>query len=443
MSSHSSIVGGSSAGRLLQCPGSYRTTLALPPSAEVSSPYAEEGTFAHAVMADIMTNRREEEKAGLLCSHARQMDFARALIGEHFHDRALQREHLDSMIEPALDALADLEALYGSGFAVVGVEERVRFPGVPGAFGTVDLLLRSPRHVLCVDWKFGQGVGIKAVYQEDAGDLVNPQLMFYATAAYHTLRRQFTGRKLAVAIIQPRSATPLTHTPVQRRELNMFIEDMHAAVQAALGREPPIKKGESCRFAACKSICKLWTGPLLDLSMLKPEPPREFTVVPKMPPTAYGLYLAKAKALADAAALFKSTLDEQLHAYLSAGGVVPGWRLKDKKKQRKWIDTDVVATELTKLGFTEEEIWQEKLQTFESTDATAKRRGVKIPDHLRLAPPSTETTIAPTDDPAPVVEPIVLIEQFAESLKQLRKTNTWLTAQDVISAPANVNTKGK
>jgi hypothetical protein len=37
-----------------------------------------------------------------------------------------------------------------------------------------------------------------------------------------------------------------------------------------------------------------------------------------------------------------------------------------------------------------------------------------------VAPPSTETTIAATDDPAPVVEPTVAVEQFTAALKQLQ-----------------------
>ena len=46
MAQHSAIVGGSTAGRLLNCPGSWQATLALPPTADIPSEYAQEGSHA-------------------------------------------------------------------------------------------------------------------------------------------------------------------------------------------------------------------------------------------------------------------------------------------------------------------------------------------------------------------------------------------------------------
>jgi hypothetical protein len=250
--------------------------------------------------------------------------------------------------------------------------------------------------------------------------------MYYAAAALKTKPRLFTGRRIVVAIIQPRSLEPLTFTEVTRRELKMFVEDLHNSVLAAVDRDPPMRRGEHCRFAPCKVICPLWTGPMLDLSALQRAAPagmHPFTDAngpePGAPVTAYGEYLARAKALADLAEMFKKSIDEQLHAYLEQGGVVPGWRLKAKTKMRQWIDEQEVHKTLRDLGFDTTEIFQTKLQTFQAIDATAKRKGVKIPDHLRVAPPSTETTIATTNDPAPVVEPHAVVEQFSATLRQL------------------------
>jgi hypothetical protein len=408
MSKHSSLVGGSNAGRILSCPASYQTTAALPPSADVTSPYAEEGTHLHHVMDHLMRARQLNNDLEL--GH-----FSESLVGKHFYDRELIEDRLDDAIGPALDALTDLEHEYGDDFTVFGVEQIVRFAGIPGAFGTADLLLGSPSHLILADWKFGAGVPVSATYSNDQGDeFVNSQLMFYLTAAYGSLNNLFGNRQIIGAIIQPRTNTPLTHTEITRDELRYFAEDLEAAVIEAVGREPRRAKGEWCRFAACKVTCPLWTGPLLDLSALgvrKPEPPKS---------TAYGEYLAAAKALIDMLIVFKPTLDEQLHSFLEAGGIVPGWKLKHKTKNRAWIDETVVAPALKKLGFTKDEIWQApKLQTFSSTDATAKRRNVAIPDHLRVAPPTNETTIAADSDPAPPVEPAKAVANFTTALKKL------------------------
>jgi hypothetical protein len=421
MAKHSSIVGGSTAARLLNCPGSYQATLKLPPSADISSEYAEEGTAMHAVMTRLMEARMLREKTpdkpprGM---HA----MAREMIGQTFHDRALTQEHVDTMVLPALDALAELEKAYGGGFEVAGVELHVAFPGVPGAFGTCDLILRSfgGGIVLHVDWKFGQGVGVKALYRDEQGETVNAQLLYYCAGAINSCKPLYSGvSKLAVAIIQPRAAEPLTHTPITRKEVRFFIEDIKNAVVAALDYNPPRQKGEHCRFAPCKIDCPLWTGPMLQIAGLTPLP-RDVVRSDSDDITPYGHYLSRAKTLVDILSLYGKEVNDQLHAYLSAGGLVPGWRLKAKVKQRQWIDEDTVENALARLGFARDEIWQNKLQTFASADATAKRLGVQIPDNLRVAPPSTETTVCQTDDPAPVLARPVVVEAFAKALAAMK-----------------------
>jgi hypothetical protein len=414
MSRHSSIVGGSTADRLLSCPGSYQAQLALPPSADVSSEYALEGTAMHAVMDMLLRERQRTPNVDMA-------KLAQSCIGYVAVDRELTQEHLDTMILPALASLAELEAAYGGGFRVLGVEQRVQFPGLPGAFGTVDLILGNDTHVLHVDWKFGQGVGVEAVYDEgdSLGEKLNAQMMFYTTAAMHSCKALYKGkRKLVIAIIQPRGTKSLSHTVVTKDDIKYFTEDLHSAVILAQDRDPPRHRGEHCRFAPCKISCPLWTGPMLDLTAMGVLAPR--TEMVSNEPSAYGEYLAKAKDLADLAAMFKKEVDEQLHAYLEDGGFVPGWKLKAKAKLRQWIDEDTVENELNALGFKWEEIWENRLVSFAKADAAAKRKGVKIPDHLRVAPPSNETTVTRADDPAPPVNRALAIDQFRAALAHLK-----------------------
>jgi hypothetical protein len=425
MALHSSLVGGSTAGRILNCPASWSATMALPPSANRSSEFADEGTAMHEVMAHLMEMRRAAAAHGI--SPLNSITEARRLLGRTFYDRQITQEHLDTMILPALDALAKLEEKYGGGFEVVGVEQHVTFPGIPGAHGTCDLILASRKAVLHVDWKFGQGVGVKAVYDHGDSDTVNAQLMFYLagamSSARHLYRRpprsspeRLPYLDLVVAIIQPRSDVPLSHTVVTRKEVKWFVEDLQNAVAKAIERDPPRVKGEWCRFAPCKINCPLWTGPLLELAALMPVKREETTDLS----SPYGVYLAKAKALVELVAMLKKEVDEQMHSFLEAGGVIPGWRLKMKAKNRQWIDEDEVEQALRDLGFEVGEIWRSQLVTFQSADATAKRLGVAIPEHLRVAPPSSETTLATTDDPAPVIDRVEAAAAVREALLQLK-----------------------
>jgi hypothetical protein len=420
MTKHSVIVGGSTAGRLLACPGSFQATQALPPSTDAPSAFAEEGTAMHAVMDHLMRTRQDFFND----TQRRNYDGAvQAMVGKKtFHDRILTQAHVDDMILPAMAALTELEDLYGGGFRVAAVEMRVRFPGVPGAFGTADLLLVSDTHAIVCDWKFGQGVPVSALYvDDDNGDLLNPQLMYYLAGAINSAHRLFVRRKLVIAVIQPRTSEPLTHTEVTRKDVKFFREDLERAVQAAVDRNPPLAKGEHCRWCPAKIACPLWTTPILGLAEAIGETVAKPPAVAgaQFAPESYGQYLAKAKAFVDLLAMYQKEVNDQLHSYLEAGGQVPGWRLKAKAKMRQWIDENVVDEELRKLGFNENEIWQDKLQTFQVAERAAKRLGVSIPDHLRVAPESTETTIAPTNDPAPVVDRTLAQAEFTAALRKL------------------------
>ena len=340
MSEHSAIVGGSNASRILNCPASYQATLALPPSADIPSEYAEEGTAMHAVMTHLMRYRQSDNRLSL-------PEIAHDCLGQTFHDRKLTQAHLDDMILPALDRLDELERLYdsfGDGFEVVGVEIRVKFPGIPGAFGTADLILRSKTCMLHVDWKFGQGVGVQAVIKDELGEKVNAQLLFYTTGALASARHLYRGgpRGLVLAIIQPRAEPALTHVLVSRKEVKWFTEDLHNAVMEATDRSPRRARGEHCRFAPCKVSCPLWTGPLLDLTALGVVP-RETADASVKGVTPYGEYLSRAKTLVDILAMYGKSVNDQLHSYLEDGGQVPGWRLKTKAKQRQWIDEETVV----------------------------------------------------------------------------------------------------
>jgi len=425
MTKHSHIIGGSTAARLLNCPGSFQAIQALPAIVETPSEYAEYGSFCHAVMDHVFSMFTD----GLPDQHL-VVDVVHELVDaaienpgnpQIFYDRPITAFDRDDAILPAIDHLYELMQIYGGGFSIGALELRVRFPNVPGAFGTTDMLLISKSHALLVDWKFGAGVPVKAVYKDEHGERVNPQLLFYFAGAMEELPSMFNKKRYAVAVIQPRTTERLTHTVITRTEIDMFIEDMDLAIIAALGKNPKLHAGEHCRWCPARPCCPEHTKPLFDLVNMEIMPAQlTASVVDDGNAAAYGEFLAKAKYLADLAADYKKQVDEALHSYLSNGGTVPGWKLKQKTKLRQWIDSDTVAFNLKRLGFEEEDIWQDKLQTFGHVDRVAKRLGVKIPDTLRAAPETDETVIAPESDPAPAIDRAKATEEFAAALRQLR-----------------------
>ena len=149
---------------------------------------------------------------------------------------------------------------------------------------------------------------------------------------------------------------------------------------------PNCNIGEYCRWCPARPFCPEHTKPLFDLVELEIVPAQLKASVAEIAgqdDPSYGIFLAKAKYLADLAAEYKKHVDEAMHAYLENGGTVPGWRLKLKTKLRQWVNETEAAGWMLSEGFETDEIWQTKLQTFAVVDKVAKRRGVKIPDHFQ------------------------------------------------------------
>ena len=84
---HSNIVGGSTAKRVINCPGSVALVQKMPP--KPSSEHADRGTLLHNTMEEILTSGEAPEK----------------FIGARYKDQILTQELIDEKVKPALEAL--------------------------------------------------------------------------------------------------------------------------------------------------------------------------------------------------------------------------------------------------------------------------------------------------------------------------------------------------
>ena len=151
---HSSIVGGSTAKRVINCPASVALCAKMPP--KPSSAYADRGTLLHDAISQILDTNAD-------------------VIGMKYNDHILTQELYDEKIVPAL---AFLDEINVDGSLEYAVESRVGFGDLlPGVFGSADLLGRIGDRAIVLDWKFGDGVVVDAVENE--------QLMFYARRNAH------------------------------------------------------------------------------------------------------------------------------------------------------------------------------------------------------------------------------------------------------------------
>src|SRR5262249_54144225 len=128
-----------------------------------------------------------------------------------------------------------------------------------------------------VDFKFGAGVRVLALYSDGDEDVLNAQLMFYAAAARHSLPEFFVGvDEIALTILQPNSieldAEMVSSVTVAPAELDAFIAVYRAACEEALAPAPRLQPGTHCRFCPARPICPAHTGPLLDLAHFAMSP---------------------------------------------------------------------------------------------------------------------------------------------------------------------------
>ena len=356
---HSSVVGGSTASRVINCPGSVALVQRVPP--QPSSSYADVGTLLHGCMADLLNN------VSLKPQH---------LLGRTYKDIAVTQEMIDEKILPALEALNEIDP---DETMTLEVEQTVSFGDlIPGAFGSADVVGRRGRTAVVIDWKFGDGVPVHA-----EGNL---QLLFYAAAAARTpgLEWVFQGvEKLELVIVQP----PYVRRWVTDMDtLENFELNLVRAVRLSERPDAPLEVGSHCRWCPAKPICPKMTGAIDRLVQQKLE---------ALSPDQVAQALSLADKLEDFIAAARKIAFDRLEKDLP----VPGYKLVPRQARRKWVKPDEAAAWLREQGV--EPFVQEMLSPAEAEKALKKSK-VKLADHLVVSV-SSGNTVAPESDPRPAV----------------------------------------
>lgn len=246
---HSSVVGGSSAARVLNCPASVPIVASLPQ--DPGSVYANEGTTLHEMMTILLNDESKNPEDLLPFTFTHKDGWTYEITEDIWFDLG----------QPALDAFLDFmdwaEQETGGTFEYL-VEQQVEFPGIPGAFGTGDVLWRCGDWGGCWDWKFGRThVPVDGI----------AQLKFYLVAAIHT-NPDFYRHVSAywMSIMQPQVSSKDDTVEVLSEELDDFAAALVAAVKTSDEPDAPIRKGPWCKFQTCQVKCPLHVNPALKLA---------------------------------------------------------------------------------------------------------------------------------------------------------------------------------
>ena len=345
---HSTLVGGSTAKRVMACPASIDLVAKMPP--KPSSKYADEGTLLHDAISQILDCKATD------------------VVGMTYEGITLTQELYDDKIAVALAALDEIDPDKRMEFVV---ESRVGFGDVlPGVFGSADLLGRIGDRAIVLDWKFGNGVVVDAVE--------NAQGMFYAAAAMRTPETQWVfegATEIEIIIVQPPMVRRWVTTPKRIAE---FEFDLVAAVN---GPRTKMQTGDHCRWCAAKPTCPMVTGAVdraLRASLLRIDAAQVSD------------YLAQAE-------LLEAWIDSvRVLAYdmLENNVKVPGFKLVAKRGTRQWVN-DAAPVEL--LG---DKAYESKLISVAQAEKLVGKKN--FPSDLAVSV-SSGSTLVPENDPRPAV----------------------------------------
>ena len=356
---HSSVVGGSTAKRVINCPGSVALCGTMPP--KPSSTFADEGTLLHSAMDIILSN-------------APTLD-PRRVIGMKYNEEAITEELYDDKIAVALKALEEIDP---DGKMEFDPETRVGYAGlIEDAFGTSDLIGRIGRRAIVLDWKFGDGVAVDAVENE--------QGMFYAGAAMHSGHWAFKGcEEVELIIVQPPSVKRWVTTPAR---IQQFVDVLAAAVKKAQAPDALLKQGSHCKWCAAQPVCPKMNGAVDRALKVKLDALDKPTI---------GAYLRNADLLEE----WIKSLRALAFQSMEAGQKIPGYKLVAKRATRKWTKEEDAKAALLTLGLKESEVTETTLLSPAQAEKVLKKRKLELPPAVVVAV-SSGSTLAEESDPRP------------------------------------------
>ncbi len=372
--SHSNIVGGSTAKRVINCPGSVALCQKVPP--KPSSKYADEGTLLHNVMAEMLGSDKE----------------LRHVLDMEYNGIKLTGELIDEKVRPALDAINEIDPDAQLEFAV---EQTVSFGDlIPGVFGSCDLIGRIGDRAIILDWKFGDGVAVEA---EE-----NSQLLFYTAAAIRTPALEWVfkdAKEIECIIVQP---PKIKRWVTSFDRVRLFERELTYAVKQSAKPDAPLKIGDHCRWCAAKPICPLMTG-AVDRAMQ--------AQIKELDVTQLGDMLQRADVLED----WISDLRALALQVLESGNPVPGYKLVQKRATRQWKDEESAKQALLQhLSMTD--VMETYLISPAQAEKKLKKLKLPMPDD-QIISVSSGTTLAPESDPRPAV--LQIGQQLTAALSKL------------------------
>lgn len=387
------VLGASSAHRWLICTPSARLCEKLASRfGSESSPYAAEGTKAHA-LAEMKVRLAYYKADGMTAAkHSRMApEQQEAYLGiNEFRFKALRNElgDIPKDMEQATDSYCDivmekyLSAKEADPGAQLYLEQRLDYSTwVPSGFGTGDCIIVSDSLLEVCDYKHGKGIPVDAVG--------NPQLRLYGLGAMERFGRLYDFQSVRMTIIQPRLDSVSEETLTCEDLTSWAAEEVVEKAKQAWTGSGEFVPGEHCRFCAAKAVCSARVAQAMRMFQYGLEAPG--LIPDEQIPSILGM-------LNDAEAWIK---DIRAYAENQAlhGQVWPGWKLvHGKKPNRQWADPEEVKAQLLRAGYPADQFQEVKLKPVGEIEKALGKKAFQALVGGLVSQGEGKLTLVPADD---------------------------------------------
>ncbi|MCC6095187.1 MAG: DUF2800 domain-containing protein [Eubacterium sp.] len=372
------ILSPSSAERWLHCTRAPRFELDF---ADKETPAAAEGTAAHALA-------EHKLKKALKMRSRRPISSFDSDEMEGFTDD--YRDYILEQWEKEKQTCPD---------AKVYVETKLDLTRyVPGSFGTSDCIIVSDSRLHVIDFKYGQGIVVKA---EE-----NPQMKLYALGALDLYEHLYDFEEVSMTIFQPRRENISTWTESVKELKKWAIDVLKPKAKLANEGNGDFCCGDWCLF--CKAAVKCRARAEANLSLAR----KEFALPPKLTDEEIEELLPLLPRLTKWA--------NDISSYASNMAIHHGkkwknWKLVHGRSNRKYKDESAVIKAAEKAGF--HDIYIRKLISItEMEKLMGKKTFQDVLGSLIMKPPGKLTLVPSTDK-----RPEVTIANAKEEFKTLEE----------------------
>lgn len=305
MPNQHALLSPSSSERWMHCPRSARLCEQLD---DPGSPYASEGTEAHALCEHL-----------LLKELGRQTTDPRPQFKQYSQE---MQEAAEGYVQYVMEQVADFRS---RGIEpVVYVEQHLDLRAyIPDGMGTSDSIIVGGDTVIVCDFKFG----MKPV------PATSSQLRIYALGVCELLSCLYELNTIRTVIYQPRLST-VDEAEIGREELYRWAEEQLApAARLAFEGKGDFACGDWCRFCRAKTQCRTLAERQLELARY------DF----KMPPLLGDDEVADILGRVDDLVSWANAIKEYALQAALTGTHFSGWKIVEGRANRKYVNEEAVA----------------------------------------------------------------------------------------------------